>query len=327
MTIERSTKAGIGEYLPIYLDSLRNDSVLEFDLYVKAGREMILYRSARLPFTQKTRGNLISNGVRTLYVSIESQRDYQRYIETNLPQIIADPEIKETVKAGIVYDSAKLLIREVFSRPNLGENIQRSKDMVESTVAFILTGQYAFHSMLQVMSFDYSTYTHSVNVCAFAVSLGRHLGIESPMSLHVLGTGALLHDVGKTRISEDILNKTDPLTSDEIDTIRKHPQWGYDIIKETNLISRESYYPILEHHERNDRSGYPHAMAGEEIHDYSKIVAIADVFDAMTTRRVYRPAVDAFPALKTMFSQRYAFDKKMLEAFTRLLGPSHLSKL
>jgi HD-GYP domain-containing protein (c-di-GMP phosphodiesterase class II) len=288
---------------------------------------MVLYRSARLPFTQKTREHLMANGVRTLYVSGENRQAYRRYIESNLMQIVADPRIKETVKAGIVYDSAKLLIRDVLSQPQLGENIQRSKEMVESTVAFVLTGKHAFHSMLRVMSFDYSTYTHSVNVCAFAVALGKQIGIDNPLSLHILGTGALLHDVGKTRISESILNKPEPLTDDEIETIQRHPQWGCEIIEETNLISKESYYPILQHHERTDCSGYPHAVGRDEIHDYARITAIADVFDAMTTRRVYRPAIEAFPALKKMFEDKDKFDAKLLEQFTHLLGPSHLADL
>jgi len=327
MPIEQTTQNAVGRYLPIYLESLRLDSFLDFDLFIRSGDNLVLYRSSSLPFTEKARNLLLQNGVRTLYVPYESQDAYQRYIEVNLPNIVTDPSIKESVRAGIVYDSAKLLIRQVLSNPTLGENIQRSKEMVESTVAFVLTGQNAFHSMLKVMSFDYSTYTHSVNVCAFSVALARHIGLTNPLSLHVLGTGALLHDVGKTRISEDILNKTEPLTEEEMETIRMHPQWGYDIIHETNLISRESYYPILQHHERNDCSGYPGGMCCDDIHDYSKMVAIADVFDAMTTRRVYRPAIETFPALKVMFEQKNAFDQRLLAEFAQLLGPSHLGEL
>ena len=73
-----------------------------------------------------------------------------------------------------------------------------------------------------------------------------------------------------------------------MDKVKKHPEWGCEIIKETDLISKESYYPILQHHEREDKSGYPNGIGGGEIHLYSKIVAIADVFDAMTSDRPYR---------------------------------------
>ena len=327
MTPEPTTRRQIGQFLPIYLDSLRMDTAPDFDLYVKSSSRMILFRSACLPFDERTRQELVDNTVRTLYVAQEGREAYQRYIETNLPQVIADPAVRETVKAGIVYDSAKLLTRDLLGRPTLGENIRRSQKMVESTVAFILTGETAFHSILQVMSFDYHTYTHSVNVCAFAVALGRQAGISNPLTLHILGTGALLHDVGKTRISESILNKLDPLTPEEVEEIQKHPQWGYEIIKQTNLIPRESYHPILEHHERSNGTGYPRGMDGEDIHLYSRMLAIADVFDAMTTRRVYRPAVEAFPALQTMFAQKEAFDHELLEQFTLLMGPTQLSNL
>jgi putative nucleotidyltransferase with HDIG domain len=274
-----------------------------------------------MPFTEKNRVTLIDNNVKELYIPTEGRRRYQKYIENNLGQILQDDSVNEEAKAVIVYDSAKLLVKDVLSNPTLGENIRRSQAMVESTVDYILRGGNAFRNLLMVMSFDYYTYTHSVNVCTFSLALARFIGINDVDTLNTLGTGALLHDVGKTKISESILQKQGPLSPEEMELIKKHPEWGSEIIKKTDLIPQESYYPIVQHHERENGSGYPNGLKSSEIHHFSKIAAVADVFDAMTTRRAYRPAMKAFPALKTMFADKNIFDRRILERFTLLLGP------
>jgi len=321
MNLDLKTKTYKDTFLVIHLESLRVNSLLEFDLYIDNGSELVLYRNALLPFTDKNRRSLLENNIKHLYVSSSMKELYQRYIEDNIKDIINDDSIVEAVKASIVYDSANLLVREVLNKPTLGENIKRTEQMVENTVSFILHKKSAFHSLLKVMSFDYYTYTHSINVCTFSLALAKYIGMEDIEELNILGTGAILHDVGKTKISEAILNKKEALTSEEIKLIRQHPQWGYEILKETDIISPASYYPIVQHHEREDGSGYPKGLGCQEIHRYSKIVAIADVFDAMTTRRVYRSAIDPYPALKEMFENQKTFNLEFLEQFTRLMGP------
>ncbi|MBU0983783.1 MAG: HD domain-containing protein [candidate division Zixibacteria bacterium] len=319
------TQLSLHAYFAIYLESLRLDSVLDFDLYLKVGTEAVLYRASNLPFSQKTLDRLLEQNVTRLYISHEDRHQYQRYIESNINEIVADTTIAQDTKAGIVYDSAILLARDVLDNPTLGENIRRSRTFVESTVAFVLSSRRAFHSLLKVMSFDYYTYTHSVNVCTFALALAEYTGIHDLEELSVLGSGALLHDVGKTRIDEAILNKQTPLTSSEMDMIKMHPRWGVDLLQASDVLAEESYFPVIEHHERENGSGYPRGLTSGQIHTHSKFVAIADVFDAMTTRRIYRPAKAAYPALKEMFSDSGAFDRTLLERFTHLMGPTDLA--
>ena len=316
------TETTVDRFMPVHLDSLRIDSILNFDLYIRTGTDYVLYRASDQPFTEENRSSLLQYNVKVLYVAGEKRHQYQEYLEANIKNIVLDPTIEETAKAGIVYDSTKLLVKDVLDNPTLGKNIQRSQSLVDSTVAFILTGRNAFHSLLRVMSFDYYTYTHSVNVCTFSLALAQFIGIDDVQELCQLGTGALLHDVGKTMIPEAVLQKRSRLSEREWELIKSHPQWGVDILKETNLIAERSYDPVLEHHEREDGSGYPRGLKSNDIHPHSKIVAIADVFDAMTTRRVYRSAVAPFVALKEIFDQEGVFDRSFLENFTLLMGPA-----
>jgi len=315
------------KFMPVYLDSLRVDTILNFNLYIKIGGDMVLYRSADLPFSERTRLKLLDNKVTRLFISGQSKEKYQKYIEQNLDKILADKKVPQTKKAGILYETSKNLMQEVLDNPSYGENIQRSKKMVEHQVSYILKGQEAFHNLLKISSFDYYTYSHSVNVCTFAVALAQQLGYKDPKFLHDLGIGALLHDVGKSKISDRILNKKGSLSQVEFELMKKHPKWGVEILTSTDLIDAASYYPVLQHHERGNEKGYPNGLKLNEMHDYSKIVAIVDTFDAMTTQRVYQGAVETYPALKVMFSLKIEFDQKMLEAFATLMGPTGLADI
>jgi putative nucleotidyltransferase with HDIG domain len=312
------------KYLPIYLDSLRLDSVLDFELYLKVNNDVILYRSPNLAFTDKTRQKLLENRVDRLYVPMDRKAEYQQYIERNLDKILVDPTIQEEKKAAILYDTSTNLVKDVLSNPTFGDNIHRAQNMVENTVEYILRGRDAFLNLLRITSFDYYTYTHSVNVCTFSVALAQQMGFKDEQFLNQLGTGALLHDIGKAKISDRIINKRSQLTPIEFEIMKKHPKWGVDILQETELVSEPSYYPVLQHHERGDRRGYPSGIPLGEMHIYSRIVAIADSFDAMTTQRVYQKAMDTFPALKIMFSLKGAYDEQLLRAFVELMGPSGL---
>jgi len=313
------------KFFPIVLDSIRVDSVLGFDIYIKVNHNLVLYRSADLPFTEATRQRLIESRVEKMYITTESRKKYQVYIEHNLPIILKDPDISDEKKAGILYETSTNLVKDVLDNPTFGENIQRSKDMVTNHVGFILQGREAFHNLLTLSSFDYYTYTHSVNVCTFSIALAQQLGFTDEAFLHDLGVGALLHDVGKSRISERILNKRSGLSQIEFEIMKKHPKWGVDILTESDQIEASSYYPILQHHERGDRRGYPAGISLDEMHLYSKIVAIADSFDAMTTQRVYQNAMDTYPALKVMFTMKGAYDDQLLKAFAELMGPNGLT--
>ena len=263
------------KYLPVFLDSIRVDSVLDFDLYLNVNNSLVLYRSADLPFTDRTRQKLIENKVDRVFITSESKGKYQRYIEKNLGKILVDPEIQEEKKAGILYETSTTLVKDVLANPTFGENIQRSKELVTNTVNYILKGRDAFVNLLKITSFDYYTYTHSVNVCTFSIALAQQMGFDDEQFIHELGVGALLHDVGKSKISDRILNKRSALNSIEFEIMKKHPRWGVEILSETDMLAASVYYPVLQHHERGDRRGYPSGMSLDEMHIYSKIVEAA----------------------------------------------------
>ena len=323
MKTEFKSRTQPNKFMPVYLDSLKIDSVLDFNLYLKRDSGFFLYRSSSMPFDENTRASLLDRNIRKLYISINEQSNYQKYLEKNLNSIIRNKSIDEHTKASVIYDTTRSLVIEILDNPVLSQNIKRSHDIVESTVYYILNEKNALRSLLDVMIFDYYTYTHSVNVCAFSIALAQYAGIVDEDDLNFLGIGALLHDVGKMKIPASILNKNGPLTAEEFNLIKKHPAWGCELIKETDITPEESYYPILQHHERENGCGYPAGLKANAIHPYSKIVAIVDAFDAMTTQRIYRDAKTSFQAFEELAGEKDAYNWELLEQFIKLLGPDN----
>lgn len=141
-----------------------------------------------------------------------------------------------------------------------------------------------------------SIYRHSVNVAALSTILGKWLKLDS-QQLNLLSYSAILHDFGKTKIDGTILNKVTPLTESEIKIIHSHPTIGYNYVKEIPYLSSSVSYGVLMHHERVDGSGYPLGLKNNNIHQFAKIIAIADTFDAINSDRCYKKKKRPFEAL------------------------------
>ena len=148
------------------------------------------------------------------------------------------------------------------------------------------------HNMRQVND---STYAHSLNVAIISHIIGKWLHFSNE-ELDTLTLAGLLHDIGKTKIPDEVLNKDGKLTDEEFQMIRNHPKYGYDILKSQPLNSHIKKAALM-HHERCDGSGYPMGLTMEEIDDYALIIAIADVYDAMTAARSYRAPLCPFEVI------------------------------
>lgn len=176
------------------------------------------------------------------------------------------------------------------------------------------------------MKSDY-LFLHSVNVGLFSIVLGKAMGL-SPDELCILGMGGLLHDVGKTHVAKSIIEKNGSLTEQEFLEIKKHPLFGYEILKAENTMDERVRLLALQHHERYAGFGYPYNIKGEEIHPWSRIVAVADVYDALITDRVYRPRLAPAEAMKIVIDGvGVQFDAQVVEAFKRVTVPYVIGKL
>jgi HD-GYP domain-containing protein (c-di-GMP phosphodiesterase class II) len=238
---------------------------------------------------------------------------------------LADSErAKEAAKR--TYARSVAVTREVINSLRLGRtaNVKRVKRAVQAIVDQVLNNESSLLGLTTLRDYDEYTFVHSVNVCIFSVALGRKLGLTK-LQLYDLGMTALFHDVGKSRVPLEVLNKEGGLTEDEWRILQAHPWLGV-----LTLFGLRGYGEIpyrgmivaLEHHMKIDLTGYPKAIRPRTLSIFSKIVAVADGFDAATSRRVYQTVpIQPDQVLKEMWENpRRGYDQVVVKAFINLIG-------
>lgn len=164
-------------------------------------------------------------------------------------------------------------------------------------------------------SYDSDTYIHSVNVCVLSVLIGLALGLTDH-KLRNLSQAALLHDIGKICLPLSLLNKPGKLTEEEFAEIKKHPLYGYNLLKRNNCFSSIVKKSIISHHENEDGTGYPQNLTSDKIPTFAKIIHVADVYDALTAKRVYKDALTSAQAMEYLtVNSDTVFDKHITDVF------------
>lgn len=189
------------------------------------------------------------------------------------------------------------------------------KSVVNSILDDITSNSDTMMMLVNITASDHYLFQHSVDVCIYSTVLGQAYGYSRD-ELYNLSLGALLHDIGKTQLPQDVLLKPGRLTPDEFNIVKMHTTLGYQLLKDLPNVPLLSAHVAFQHHERLDGSGYPRAIAGDKIHEYAQWVGIADVYDAMTSHRVYRKAMLPHEAMEMLFiGAGTAFDKNKVELF------------
>ncbi|MDG0811221.1 HD-GYP domain-containing protein [Cohnella rhizosphaerae] len=164
---------------------------------------------------------------------------------------------------------------------------------------------------------DDPTYRHSIAVALLSMLLGRWLHLEEP-ELRLLMSAAVLHDIGKSKLPLELLNKPGKLTEREFEVVQKHTVYGYEMIQRTKGLTDTHAAVALQHHERWDGSGYPHGIAGNKMHVLSRIVAVADVFHAMSSRRPYKDALPFCEVMTELHQSAFGkFDALIINVFMK----------
>lgn len=239
------------------------------------------------------------------------------------PEKTEKPTYYERVQASPEFKEFEVEFTDCVSgfKQSLNDIVTKSTDgLVDSMLSDVRTllgkTRNPLHllDMLQCMrGYDDLTYTHSMNVALICNVIGNWLRMDGD-DLNVLITCGLLHDVGKLRIPSEIITKPGKLTEAEYEQVKNHPQYGYDILQGKNLDNRVKL-AALQHHERFDGKGYPERLSGSEIGYFSSIVAIADVYDAMTANRCYRKGICPFTVIEMMEREKDSYEPSILYLF------------
>jgi len=240
----------------------------------------------------------------------------------SVPDVVSGVE-EELPKAAKAYNKALDTSKALVAACRMNKKIELSavQENVDELVESVSRNRDALMALMKLRRFDDYTYTHSLNVSVLAISAAKSLGLPDN-ELRVLGLGTMFHDLGKTRIPGHILNKPGKLTDEEFAIMRNHAALSGKIIQEQQLQVEDIVYQIARHHhERSDGSGYPDHLQGEAIPHLVTICGLSDVYDALTSDRVYHKGKSPHEALKFIYSLRGShFQAEWVDRFVQSVG-------
>ncbi|WP_141500368.1 HD-GYP domain-containing protein [Paenibacillus luteus] len=242
---------------------------------------------------------------------------------------ITDPRTDDIVSPSLIREETmktalkeiRSSFREMMDRPKRKKGVtypyiaQPFKQMMNMIIDDLSSHKDAMIMLMDMSSVDHYLYQHSLNVCVYTTLLGMSNGY-SREELTTLGMGALLHDIGKTQISIDVLKKPGSLSKEEFDAIKQHAKIGYELLKDEPNLPLLVAHCAFQHHERIDGSGYPRGIKGDEIHDYAKWIGLVDSYDAMTTNRIYSSPMLPHHAIERLYAGTGTlYEQQMLQLF------------
>lgn len=288
---------------------------------------------------QATVDKILELGIRELYIDTvkgadvreaRPQTEVNADLERRLQEIAQKPVEKpvvadlknEAVRARRLHAEANKVVRQVLDDIRFGQKIQidRVEPLIDSMMESVFRNQNALLPLARLKKLDDYTFEHSVGVSALLIVFGRVMKLPKE-TIKELALGGLLHDIGKIQIPDSIIDKPGKLTDDEYLLIQSHVSAGTKLLENAPGISDVVRKVVGEHHERIDGSGYPNRLVGKQISLYGQMAAIVDVYDAITSEKVYNHGMPATQALKKLLEwSKHHFDPQLVQAFIRAVG-------
>ncbi|BCR04616.1 HDIG domain-containing protein [Desulfuromonas versatilis] len=314
------TTASGERYLPISMACLQPEYRAPCDLYLKTGgRGYLFFAKKGLDFGHSHRARLQERGVTHLYIRDEDSALYFDYLKETITEIVRNPACQSEQKAAVIHSACQDIMSRVIADPR-ASFINQAHEIITPTIDLIVSDDTATRHLIQLTAYDHYTYTHSTNVGIFGVALARLLYRPNDFrKIERMGAGFFLHDLGKCRVPIEILNKPGKLTPSEWSVMQRHPAEGFQMLEEAGFLTDEAQIITLQHHEKDDGTGYPNALDRDNIHPLARICRLADVYDAITSDRPYAKRKSTYEALKLMKEQIVAdIDQELFEHFVKL---------
>jgi|YNPMSStandDraft_1061717.scaffolds.fasta_scaffold00084_14 HD-GYP domain-containing protein (c-di-GMP phosphodiesterase class II) len=303
------------ERVELFTKFLYPGMILKGDLYTMDGKKLL---DARVPLTAEFIRSLIQEGIQRVYYDrpLGEGKEASSQETSSGKVMIDDSLMKEALDVSKELEEA-LKKKSIIPKESVNK-------VVSGFVESVQTSQTALLNLLEAKNFDERTYTHMINVSLLSILFGKKLNYNET-GLKVLGLAGLLHDIGKTLISPEILNKTIPLTEAEADILRKHPIYSYELLKRYSDYGGVVQKIVLLHHEKVSGKGYPFGLRGEQMGEAAQIVSICDLFDSITSDHPYRPARPFWAALIEVYHQSgVSFAPRLAKSFITDI-PSYLT--
>ncbi len=292
--------------------------IINFNLYFKRElTQMSLFLQSDTVIDQAQKQRL--QQVEQIFASNSEYHKYEIFVESRLQNLLHDTSLTMDEKTEIIYTSSTKLTHSLYDNPDALENSQRSEKIVTPILQSIIYNDYTVASYMKIIEHDYYTHTHSLNVSIYTLCLGAELGLKEE-ELISLGRAGLLHDLGKSKIKYEVINKNGVLSQEEFQEMKKHSSFGYDAALNIGIDDKDILDGIRHHHEKLDGKGYPDGLKAHEISLFPRIIGICDIFDALTTKRSYKESMHSFNALQIMkLEMNTHLDMNILDVFIKML--------
>jgi putative nucleotidyltransferase with HDIG domain len=258
-----------------------------------------------------------------VYFSSAELGQVTAYVQNHLQQALADKKHTEVEKATLACDAAQLWNQHFFTseQARTGEQVKRALGFLDHLSEMLQKDRNNLMVLLRIRKQGMRLYSHCLNVSIWGMAFAHYLGWNAN-KVQGFGLGSLIHDIGISRVPRAILDKPGPLTEEEMAQIREHVLEGYYAVQNLQL-RLEALQMIRQHHENGDGSGYPEGLRLTAIHPWARVLRIVDSFEAMTTARPWRPAMDPKNALWNMrddWDRKKIYDINLLKEFFKFLA-------
>jgi putative nucleotidyltransferase with HDIG domain len=314
------------EYCEIAIEIFLNmQGQVPFDVFVQLSPGKFTKIFNRNDMADATRfQTYITKGVNHLYISRKDRREYiaatERFIKKMISQGVDKISAQDASRA--IEELSEQTLFEIFEDKLFDDNSLRvAQDITRSYIQFLKTDIKVLMQFLQLCRNETYMVRHSITTTVMAILIAKAAENTNDRTLQIIGMSALLHDVGMSHINGDMNELERKLTEEEWKVMKQHTLTGAETLKGVKNFPEEIVQVIEQHHEAYDGSGYPKGIKADEIYYPARVVAIADCFSALTTRRGGRSLFAPEDALALLLSEKRKFDPKLMEAFEKLLTP------
>ncbi len=300
------------DYFNVRVGSLTPELALPFDIYLQIRDRYIHYLRVGDSLRAEKLAKIGDSG--RFYIPNTQRQTFKDFIHGQLE----NESIAAKEKAEILRESSLSLVEEIYENPDVGAALEDSKKLIHQFVKFMEQEPEGMDHLISLSTHDFYTYNHSLDVGVYALGIGRLAGYTEE-ELTELGRGALFHDIGKKWVDVDIICKKGALDDVEWAQMKKHPEFGLQILSEYD-VSDAIKACCFEHHESFLGNGYPQELPGSDIHPMARIIAITDTYDAMTTQRSYNQPMTPKDAIEFMTKKlKDRYDPELLRILREVM--------
>lgn len=307
-------------FVPISLESIEPVIFPDVALYIKTGNNFVLYKSNGRNFSDQDHERLSKNGVEFVFVSKDDMDVITSHMEASAERLLKSDILNSRAKGKMIYQTSINFVNDIFTNPDKSTDLNRTRRLIENLMLFISDNPEAITSLETVMSHNYHTFVHSLQVASLTLLMHSEAYSLSRDEMLDVGTGAILHDFGKIFVPQEILNKSGKLSEAEIEILKRHPEDGYTFLQNKGVLSPVALTIVRLHHERCNGSGYPLGLVSRDIPRSAQITGVADVYCTLTTDKSGTKTMPPHIAVQLMRNQMQdLFAPHLLDTLEKLV--------